>query len=89
MLQQLEFKLSLEKKYKEGIEKLVRLYEIEGDRRNKAQAENQRIESYQKMHLLKLALKRYQDMHIDLDDDLQGNFSACFGCGARADAGSR
>ncbi|KAK9376888.1 uncharacterized protein V1513DRAFT_410182 [Lipomyces chichibuensis] len=73
MLQQLEFKLSLEKKYKEGIEKLVRLYEIEGDRRNKAQAENQRIESYQKMHLLKLALKRYQDMHIDLDDDLQDN----------------
>ncbi|KAK9492725.1 hypothetical protein V1508DRAFT_133364 [Lipomyces doorenjongii] len=73
MLQQLEFKLSLEKKYREGIEKLVRLYEIEGDRRNKAQAENQRIESYQKMHLLKLALKRYQDMHIDLDDDLQDN----------------
>ncbi|KAK9370181.1 hypothetical protein V1509DRAFT_616964 [Lipomyces kononenkoae] len=73
MLQQLEFKLSLEKKYREGIEKLVRLYEIEGDRRNKTQAENQKIESYQKMHLLKLALKRYQDMHIDLDDDLQDN----------------
>ncbi|KAK9244752.1 hypothetical protein V1506DRAFT_295384 [Lipomyces tetrasporus] len=75
MLQQLEFKLSLEKKYKEGIEKLVRLYEIEGDRRNKSQAENQRIESSQKMHLLKLALKRYQDMHIDLDDDLQDDTS--------------
>ncbi|KAK9473046.1 uncharacterized protein V1510DRAFT_364399 [Dipodascopsis tothii] len=73
MLQQLEFKLSVEKQYKEGIDKLVRLYQMEGDRRNKQSAENKRLESNQKVHLLRNALKRYQDMHIDLDDDMEHN----------------
>ncbi|KAK9457255.1 hypothetical protein V1511DRAFT_508698 [Dipodascopsis uninucleata] len=69
MLQQLEFKLSVEHQIREGIDKLVRLYQIEGDRRNRSSAENQKIENNQKIHLLKQALKRYQDMHIDIDDD--------------------
>ena len=67
MLSQLEFKLSVEKQYKDGIEKMVRLYQIEGDRKSKTDAENRRIESNQKIQLLKQALKRYEDLHVDMD----------------------
>ncbi len=68
MLSQLEFKLSVEKQYRDGIEKMVRLYQMEGDRKSKADAEARRIESNQKMQLLKQALKRYEDLHIDIED---------------------
>lgn len=67
MLSQLEFKLSVEKQYKDGIEKMVRLYQIEGDRKSKADAEGRRIESNQKIQLLKQALKRYEDLHVDME----------------------
>ncbi|KAF8456922.1 hypothetical protein BGX38DRAFT_887310 [Terfezia claveryi] len=69
MLSQLEFKLSVEKQYKEGIEKMSKLYQIDGDRRSKADAESKRIESNQKIQLLKQALKRYEDLHVDMDTD--------------------
>ncbi|KAL0261108.1 Serine/threonine kinase [Diplodia seriata] len=67
MLSQLEFKLSVEKQYKDGIEKMVRLYQMEGDRKSKADAEARRIESNQKIQLLKQALKRYEDLHVDIE----------------------
>ncbi|KAI9803413.1 MAG: Serine/threonine kinase [Piccolia ochrophora] len=67
MLSQLEFKLSVEKQYKDGIEKMVRLYQIEGDRKSRADAEGRRIESNQKIQLLKQALKRYEDLHVDME----------------------
>ena len=67
MLSQLEFKLSVEKQYKDGGEKMVRLYQDEGDRKSKADAEARRIESNQKIQLLKQALKRYEDLHVDMD----------------------
>ncbi|KAJ5246218.1 C2 calcium/lipid-binding domain CaLB [Penicillium chermesinum] len=67
MLSQLEFKLSVEKQYKAGIEKMVRLYQDEGDRKSRADAEGRRIESNQKIQLLKQALKRYEDLHIDVE----------------------
>ena len=67
MLSQLEFKLSVEKQYKDGIEKMVRLYQIEGDRKSRADAENRRVESNQKIQLLKQALKRYEDLHVDME----------------------
>lgn len=67
MLSQLEFKLSVEKQYKDGIEKMVRLYQMEGDRKSKADAEGRRIESNQKIQLLKQALKRYEDLHVDME----------------------
>ena len=67
MLSQLEFKLSVEKQYKDGIEKMVRLYQMEGDRKSKADAEAKRIESNQKIQLLKQSLKRYEDLHVDID----------------------
>lgn len=74
MLSQLEFKLSVEKQYKDGIEKMVRLYQMEGDRKSKQDAEAKRIESNQKIQLLKQALKRYEDLHVDIDgaDDGDG-----------------
>ncbi|KAI4238996.1 MAG: hypothetical protein LQ349_000677 [Xanthoria aureola] len=67
MLSQLEFKLSVEKQYKDGVEKMVRLYQDEGDRRSKADAEARRIESNQKIQLLKQSLKRYEDLHVDME----------------------
>ncbi|KAK2790462.1 Serine/threonine kinase [Emmonsiellopsis sp. PD_33] len=67
MLSQLEFKLSVEKQYKDGIEKMVRLYQDEGDRKSRADAEGRRIESIQKIRLLKQALKRYEDLHVDIE----------------------
>ncbi|KAI7033120.1 hypothetical protein KC352_g47281, partial [Hortaea werneckii] len=47
MLSQLEFKLSVEKQYKDGIDKMIRLYQMEGDRKSRADAEGRRIESNQ------------------------------------------
>ena len=67
MLSQLEFKLSVEKQYKDGVEKMVRLYQDEGDRKSKADADTRRIESNQKIQLLKQALKRYEDLHVDME----------------------
>jgi hypothetical protein len=69
MLSQLEFKLSVEKQYKDGIEKMVRLYQMEGDRKSKQDAETKRIESNQKIQLLKHSLKRYEDLHVDIEGD--------------------
>ncbi|KAI5795563.1 protein kinase c [Geopyxis carbonaria] len=67
MLSQVGFKLSVERQYKEGIEKMIKLYQIEGDRRSGKDAESKRIESTQKIQLLKQALKRYGDLHVDID----------------------
>jgi hypothetical protein len=71
MLSQLEFKLSVERQYKAGIEKLVRLYQDEGDRKSRAEAEGRRIESNQKVQLLRQALKKYTDLHVDVESNDQ------------------
>jgi hypothetical protein len=71
MLSQLQFKLSVEKQYKEGIEKMASLYRMDGDRKSKADAEAKRVESNQKIQLLKQALKRYEDLHVDFETDDQ------------------
>lgn len=73
MLSQLEFKLSVEKQYKAGIEKMVRLYQDEGDRKSRSDAEGKRIESNQKVQLLKQALKRYMDLHVGIDTADEGD----------------
>lgn len=77
MLSQLEFKLSVEKQYKAGIEKMVRLYQDEGDRKSRADAEGRRIESNQKIQLLKQALKRYEDLHIDIESSDAADGAFC------------
>jgi hypothetical protein len=78
MLSQLEFKLSVEKQYKDGIDKMARLYQLEGDRKSKADAEARRLESNQKMQLLKQALKRYEDLHVDIEG-MDGGDGKSFG----------
>lgn len=70
MLTQLEFKLNVEKQYLKGIEKMVQLYAMEGDRKSRADAASRRIESSQKIQILKQALKRYEDLHIDMESSV-------------------
>ena len=67
MLSQIQFKLNVEEQYLKGVEKMVQLYGMEGDRKSKADAAARRVESKQKIVLLKQALKRYEELHIDID----------------------
>ncbi|KAK5165471.1 Serine/threonine kinase [Saxophila tyrrhenica] len=73
MLSQLEFKLSVEKQYKDGIEKMAKLYQMEGDRKSRSDAEGRRIESNQKIQLLTRALRRYEDLHVDVENAADAN----------------
>ncbi|KAI0689703.1 protein kinase C [Cytidiella melzeri] len=68
MLHQLEFKLQVELQYKKGIDKMAKLYQAEGDKRSRADAESKRVESERKIQLLQTALKRYKTLHI-LDEE--------------------
>nr|AAD22633.1 protein kinase C [Sporothrix schenckii] len=67
MLSQIQFKLDVEEQYLKGIEKMVQLYQMEGDKKSKADAASKKVESKQKIVLLKQALKRYEELHIDVD----------------------
>lgn len=68
MLQQLQFKLQVENQYREANEKISHLYLMDGDRLSSNAAEGGRVESDQRIQLLNKSLKRYQDMHIDIDE---------------------
>ncbi|KAK0201750.1 protein kinase C1 [Desarmillaria ectypa] len=67
MLHQLEFKLQVEMQYKQGIDKMAKLYQADGDKKSRADAESKKVESEKKIQLLQSALKRYKNLHI-LDD---------------------
>lgn len=67
MLHQLEFKLQVEMQYKQGIDKMAKLYQADGDKKSRADAESKKVESEKKIQLLQTALKRYKNLHI-LDD---------------------
>lgn len=67
MLSQLQFKLNVEEQYLKGVEKMVQLYGMDGDRKSKADAAARKVESKQKIVILKQALKRYEELHIDMD----------------------
>ncbi|KAK3390736.1 hypothetical protein B0H63DRAFT_122313 [Podospora didyma] len=67
MLSQIQFKLNVEDQYLKGIEKMVQLYQMEGDKKSRADAAARRVESRQKIVLLKQALKRYEELHIDME----------------------
>jgi hypothetical protein len=70
MLHQLEFKLQVEREYKKGIDKMAKLYQADGDKRSRADAESKRVESDKKIQLLQASLKRYKNLHIlDADPD--------------------
>ena len=79
MLHQLEFKLQVEKKYKEGIAKMSTLYQAEGDKKSRADAETKKVESDRKITLLQSALRRYKNLHIldEGDDDDPAGKSNC------------
>lgn len=70
MVSQLAYKLDIEKQYKEGIEKMMKLYQYDGDKRSRTDTSYKRVESNQKIQLLKQALKRYEDLHVDLDSNV-------------------
>ncbi|OAA66575.1 protein kinase c [Niveomyces insectorum RCEF 264] len=67
MLSQIQFKLNVEEQYLKGIEKMVQLYQMEGDKKSRADAASKKVESKQKIVLLKQALRRYEELHIDMD----------------------
>ena len=62
---------NVEKQYKEGIAKMSSLYQADGDKKSRADAEMKRVESDKKIALLQTALKRYKNLHIldEADDD--------------------
>jgi classical protein kinase C len=80
MLHQLEFKHQIELQYKQGIDKMAKLYHADGDKKSKADAEAKRFESDKKIQLLDSALKRYKNLHIldDVEDDENGAISLSF-----------
>lgn len=67
MLQQLEFKLQVEKQYQEANAKLTKLYQIDGDRRTSSAAQGEKEESRGRIQLLAKSLKKYQAINVDLD----------------------
>lgn len=67
MLEQLEFKLQVENQYKKAIQQMTKLYQADGDKKSRADADIKRIESDKKIQLLQIALKRYRNLHI-IDD---------------------
>lgn len=67
MLHQLEFKLQVEMQYQRGIDKMAKLYQADGDKKSRADAESKKVESEKKIQLLQTALRRYRTLHI-LDD---------------------
>ncbi|PLW37112.1 hypothetical protein PCASD_13933 [Puccinia coronata f. sp. avenae] len=73
MLHHLEFKIAVENQYKNGIEKMLKLYQQEGDKKSRLEADRKRIESNQKMMLLTQALKRYKNLEVTgiKDDDAE------------------
>ncbi|KAK4640990.1 Serine/threonine kinase [Podospora bellae-mahoneyi] len=75
MLSQLQFKLNVEEQYLKGIEKMVQLYQMEGDKKSRADAAAKRVESGQKIILLKQALKKFEELNIDMDADSQDDDS--------------
>ncbi|KAI3628496.1 PKC1 [Malassezia furfur] len=68
MIEQLEHKLQLERQYKQGFEKIAKLYQVEGDRRSMQDAERRYAESASKLVLIQQALKRYMQLNV-LDPD--------------------
>ncbi|CUM63172.1 uncharacterized protein PRCAT00000740001 [Priceomyces carsonii] len=68
MLQQLQFKRQVENQYKEANEKISHLYLMDGDKSSSSAAEGGKMESDQRIQLLNKSLKRYQDMHVNIEE---------------------
>lgn len=68
MLQQLEFKLQVENQYRTANEKISHLYLMDGDKSSSSAAEGGKLESDQRIQLLNRSLKKYQGMHVSVDE---------------------
>jgi hypothetical protein len=83
MLHQLEYKLQMEMQYKKGISQIALLYQQEGDRKSRQDAESKKIENEKKIQLLQMALKRYKNLHVlEVDEEEEGklifNLLTCY-----------
>lgn len=68
MLQQLQFKLQVENQYRAANEKISHLYLMDGDTSSLSAAEGGKFESDQRIQLLNRSLKKYQGMHVSVDE---------------------
>jgi len=68
MLQQTQFKLQVENQYREANQKISHLYLMDGDKYSSNAAEGGKLESNQRIQLLNKVLKKYQNIHIDVED---------------------
>ena len=83
MLHQLEFKLQVEMQYKNGIDKMAKLYQADLDKKSRQDVEtkkmeSKRVESDTKIQLLQTALKQYKNLHILDDDEEEGELLCSF-----------
>lgn len=68
MLQQLQFKLQVENQYREANEKISHLYLMDGDKMSSNAARGGKLESDQRILLLNKALRKYQGMHVNVEE---------------------
>lgn len=68
MLQQLQFKLQVENQYRAANEKISHLYLMDGDKSSSNAAEGGKLESDQRIQLLNRSLKKYQGMHVNVEE---------------------
>lgn len=83
MLHQLEFKLQVEMQYKNGIDKMAKLYQADLDKKSRQDVEtkkmeSKRVESDTKIQLLQTALKQYKNLHILDDDEEEEGKLSCY-----------
>lgn len=68
MLQQLQFKLQVENQYRAANEKISHLYLMDGDKSSSSAAEGGKLEADQRIQLLNKSLKKYQGMHVNVEE---------------------
>lgn len=68
MLQQLQFKLQVENQYRAANEKISHLYLMDGDKSSLSAAEGGKLELDQRIQLLNKSLKKYQGMHVNVEE---------------------
>ena len=56
---------------------MAKLYQADGDKKSRADAESKRIESEKKIQLLQTALKRYKNLHV-LDEEREEEEGSSF-----------
>jgi classical protein kinase C len=78
ILHQLEFKLQVEMQYKKGIDKMAKLYQADGDKKSRADAESKKVESEKKILLLQSALKNLHIFDVVEEEEEGGGGESIF-----------